>query len=285
MYRKSAKSGRTVRRFAVASVLACVPPQAAQASDRWTHAASGAVFPERFEAQRIKERRDLGTPNDSVIDYEGDGIESTTIYIFRATVPHARLWFDRAVPIVGNQIPLDKFTPGPVEKTAVFGSTAPNALRQLFTTSVAGPFKATTLLVAQAGPWIVKVRATSASLDGPALAERTRRHLNAITFASVQPAALDPLPACPAAPTSGAGKTVSESAALAAGDAGKAVASRPVDGGKPDGPAVVLVSTPADVRGAALFDAPAAVQAAVPVLTGRGAPLFTVGSSRDPAAR
>ncbi|TPE59170.1 hypothetical protein FJQ54_13975 [Sandaracinobacter neustonicus] len=50
----------------------------ANAQERWTHAASGTSFPEAFETQALVKRLDLGTPNDTVIDYEAaTGTEST----------------------------------------------------------------------------------------------------------------------------------------------------------------------------------------------------------------
>lgn len=190
----------------------------AVAQERWTHAGSGASLPETFDAQKIVERRDLGTPNDSVVDYEAaTGTESTTIYIFQASVPNARLWFDRTIPIVARQIPMAIFDAGPVEKIAAFGSASPTALRQIFVAKQAGPFKSTALVVAQSGPWIVKMRATSASLDRAGLAARIDRHLAEIRVAPPAFAAALEAPArCAAAPTFGAGKPVTGDTAQAA---------------------------------------------------------------------
>ena len=204
--------------LAFVAMLASVP---AVAQERWTHAASGASLPETFDAQSITERRDLGTPNDSVVDYEAaTGTESTTLYIFKASVPNARLWFDRAMPVVASQIPMAIFEAGPVEKIAAFGSSSPTALRQIFVARQAGPFKSTALVVAQSGPWIVKMRATSATLDRAGLAVRIDRHLAAIRIAPPAFAAgLDEPAHCVAAPLFGLGKPASAGAEQAAASA------------------------------------------------------------------
>ena len=108
---------------AALTLLALLATAPAVAQERWTHPASGASFPEIFEAQSLVERHDLGTPYDSVVNYEAaTGTESTTLYVFKASVPNARLWFDRAMPVVASQIPMAIFDAGPVEKVAAFGS-------------------------------------------------------------------------------------------------------------------------------------------------------------------
>lgn len=200
---------RTIRATAL-TLLAMLTTAPALAQERWTHAASGASLPETFEAQSLVKRRDFGTPNDSMVDYAAStGTESTTLYIFKASAPNARLWFDRAMPGVAGQIPMAIFEAGSVEKIAAFGSSLPNALRQIFVAREAGPFKSTALVVAQSGPWIVKVRATSATLDRAGLAARIDRHLAAIRIAPPAFAAdLDAPAHCTAAPIFASGKPV-----------------------------------------------------------------------------
>lgn len=203
----------------LAAVLAAMP---AVAADRVTHVASGASFPQSFETQSIVEQRDLGSPNDSVFDYEAaTGLESTTIYLFKASVANARLWFDRAIPTVEREIPMALFDVGPVEKIAAFGSASPSALRQIFVApETGGPFKSTALVVAQFGPWIVKIRATSATLDRAGLATRIDRHLAAIRVEAPKfAAALDAPEACATALQFGEGKPVSQGIEQAAAQA------------------------------------------------------------------
>ncbi|TPE59577.1 hypothetical protein FJQ54_13960 [Sandaracinobacter neustonicus] len=145
---------------------------------------------------------------------------STTFYVFKASAPNARLWFDRAMPVVASQIPMEIFEAGPVEKITAFGSPSPNALRQIFVTPQAGPFKSTALVVAQSGPWIVKVRATSATLDRAGLAKRIDRHLAAIQIAPPAFAAALEAPArCIDARRFGSGKPLSDSLEEAAASA------------------------------------------------------------------
>ena len=74
----------------------------------------------------------------------------------------------------------------------------------------AGLFKSTALVVAQSGPWIIKVRATSATLDRAGLAARIDRHLAAIRIAPPAfAAALESPGCCAAASRFGPGKPVS----------------------------------------------------------------------------
>lgn len=208
------------------TMVAMLANMPAAAQERWKHAASGTSLPKTFEAQSLMEGRDLGTPNDSVVNYEAaTGVESTTFYIFKASVPSARLWFDRAMPVVASDIPMAIFEAGPVEKIVAFGSPSPTALRQIFVARQAGPFKSTALVVAQSGPWILKVRATSATLNGAGLAARIDRHLAAIRIASPAFAAgLEAPERCITAPRLGPGKQVSAGGDKAADTIAVAVA-------------------------------------------------------------
>lgn len=202
---------RTICKAALA-LLVTLTSVPTTAQERWVHAASGTSLPKSFEAQSLVEQRDLGTPNDSAVNYEAtSGNESTTIYIFKASVPNARLWFDRAIPVVTSQIPLAIFKAGAIEQVAAFGGTVPTAIRQIFVTDQAGPFKSTALVVAQSGPWIIKMRASSATLDRDGLTARIDRHLAAIrTAPPAFAAALQPPARCAAPPVFGSGKPVSE---------------------------------------------------------------------------
>lgn len=172
----------------------------AQAAELWTHPASGIALPERFGSQRIAQKQDLGTPQDSVVNYEAEaGVESTTIYIFRASVPNVPLWFERALSVVEGQIPLDLFAMGETEPVQAFGSQAPVGLQRIYATETPGPFKSTSMTVAQADPWLVKIRASSATLDRAGLKARIADHLAAIEVPTQLrvPPDLQAPPACP----------------------------------------------------------------------------------------
>ena len=167
----------------------------AEDSTRWVHPGSGASFPRSIAAQRLISSQDLSSPYDGVVEYSGEGtaVESTTVYIFRAAIPDARLWFERALPIVARSIPLDIFEVGPDESFTAFGAAAPNGLQRIYTTTRQGPFRTTSIAVAQAGEWLVKFRVSSASLDRAGVAARIAALAGAIRFPSS--AALSPLSA------------------------------------------------------------------------------------------
>jgi hypothetical protein len=184
------------------------PPPADQA--RWTHAASGATFPRGFGGTSISETRDLGTGWDSVIVYSGggEGVESITIYLFRAALPDARLWFDRALHTVARDIPLAIFEAGPDTPFPAFGAAAPNGIFRIYRIDRPGPFRTTALAVAQAGPWLAKIRYSSASLDTEAMAGRIAALAEAIRFPdAVAPSALSaPVADCTRPPVDGTGR-------------------------------------------------------------------------------
>ncbi|HEX9931333.1 MAG TPA: hypothetical protein VGB08_00650 [Allosphingosinicella sp.] len=189
--------------LALALATLAAAPAAAQEAATFTHSASGAVFARSVGEQSIALTRDLDTPNDSVVDYAGaNPRESTTVYIFRAAYPDARLWFGQAADTVAGQIPLDVFDAGEEERIAAFGSAAPNAIRRIYMTSQAGPFRTTALLVGQAGEWIVKIRLTSPTLDRAGMAARIGAFAAAIRFpaATAFAAAAAPLADCGALP-------------------------------------------------------------------------------------
>src|SRR5687767_6419652 len=118
--RASTASGRRLIERLAALLLALAAPAIAVAQapaaapgdgELWTHLASGATLPRRFGGPSITGIQDIDNRWNSVIVYSGDGsgVESITLYVFRAAFPDARLWFDRALPSVARAIPLAIF--------------------------------------------------------------------------------------------------------------------------------------------------------------------------------
>ncbi len=217
----------------IAVALALAAPSAARAQapaapadpPRWTHMASGATFPRGFDGTSLTETRDLGNGWDSVLVYsgEGDAVESITIYLFRAALPDARLWFDRALHIVARDIPLAIFEAGPDTPFPAFGAVAPNGIYRVYRTDRPGPFRTTALAVAQAGPWLAKIRYSSASLDAETMAGRIAALADAIRFpGTTAPSALSaPVADCTRTPVDGSGRpAVWNEASLAAATVG-----------------------------------------------------------------
>ena len=188
------------------------------------HKASGAAFQPLVAGQKIVKKADLGSPYDSVVDYAGDNpAESTTVYIFRSAYPDAGAWFERALHTVGRDIPLNIFEAGSTEPMRAFGATVPNGLQKIYSTSEKGPFKTTSMAMAQAGEWLVKIRVTSAELDRAGVAARLAEFASAIRFpdGTAFMAAGEAPAACSAPAAAAAGKQVaSDEAKLALGLAG-----------------------------------------------------------------
>lgn len=218
MRASTASGGKLIGRLA-ALLLALAAPAIAAAQapaaapgegELWTHPASGATLPRRFGDQSITGIQDIDNRWNSVIVYSGDGggVESITVFIFRAALPDARLWFDRALPSVARAIPLAIFEAGPDTPFSAFGAAAPNGLYRIYRTDRPGPFRTTALAVAQAGEWLVKIRYSSASLDGEAMAARIAALAAAIRFPDpIVPAALSaPVADCTRPPVDGTGR-------------------------------------------------------------------------------
>lgn len=121
----------------------------------------------------------LDEPFNKVVNYESDG-EVFSLYLFRPTHPNAALWFERAEAILTTLWKERGLGEGgETRRLSVVGSSVPNALARSF--SVSGEYKSTGLAVAQIGDWLVKVRASSRTLDRDAQLARIEQVLATIT--------------------------------------------------------------------------------------------------------
>ena len=157
--------------FAALAALACAPALAGEAKHE-----SGVELPTVVEG--LAAERLLDEPFNLAAGYSGKG-EAITIYVFRATHPNAALWFERAESVLRHVWAARGLGEGGETRQFALGSSAgPNGLRRVF--AVRGQDRSTALAVAQVGPWLVKVRSTSATLDVAGQEARLDRVLGAI---------------------------------------------------------------------------------------------------------
>jgi hypothetical protein len=169
----------------------------APAGAPWRHAATGMVMPAGAAGLTRREVRDSGSGELDV--YAGyasreDGILAF-VYVFRTMTPDVPVWFDRALA----QIVLP--TGQPMPAIAGFtrpGATAASGLRAALNDNVPG-MRSTAIAVAPLGPWLIKVRLGSRTLEPAALAERLDAFVAALTWPAETGAAAvaAPVQPCP----------------------------------------------------------------------------------------
>lgn len=156
---------------------------------------SGLSIPATLEGMPRKAIEQFGTEELDVFANYERGAEAITIYVYRNVSGAVPVWFDRAVaPIetrrdaygtVTAAVPPTAFTPP--------GQTVASGLMGAWSVTKP-PYRGTALALLPVGNWLVKVRYSSGSLDGAALAARLPAVLAALTW----PTGL--APAAPARP-------------------------------------------------------------------------------------
>lgn len=112
----------------------------------------------------------------------GDDRNPVTVYVYRSAFPNPALWFERTRLAMNANVGSGRNAVDPRTVT-VGGGTAPNGLREDIALP-SGGFRATSVTIAQAGQWLVKVRVSSADLDLPGVTARMDRVLAALRFAN-----------------------------------------------------------------------------------------------------
>jgi hypothetical protein len=168
------------RLFALAlAALAFAAPAAAQ--DMWRHAESGISLPRRIGEMRLQNESDAsGGRRQDVALQLGTGDTAVTLYIYRAAYPNPALWFERTRLAMTMNVgaPADRVAPN---SFTLGNASAPNGLREDIAIT-GGRARATSVAMAQAGEWIVKLRVTSASLDVAGVGQRMDALLGALRF-------------------------------------------------------------------------------------------------------
>jgi hypothetical protein len=210
-------------RIALTAAALALLPTAAHAD--WTHKDSGIAIADTVGGMARGAERDLtnGEKADVYVQY-GTDAEPVTVYVYRSSHPNPALWFDRTrAAMISRLSGVDAARPP--RPITLGGSPTANGLRQDFTLANDGPWTATSVALAQAGEWMVKVRVTSQTLDQAGVAAKMEAMLGALRFARPVTAAL-PLvvpAACPAA-LAATGRPDAKQARVAAGSVYGAVA-------------------------------------------------------------
>lgn len=174
-----------IRTFLAAALAVAVlaGPAAAQEGAQWRHQASGVSLPRDIGDLRLRGERDAsGGGNWDVILQYGDERNPVTVYVYRSAFPNPALWFERTRLAMNANVGSDRNAVDPRTVT-VGGGAAPNGLREDIALP-SGGFRATSVTIAQAGQWLVKVRVSSADLDLPGVSARMDRVLAALRFAN-----------------------------------------------------------------------------------------------------
>lgn len=159
--------------MAATLLMATAPQQAQQPAPRviavpadklWQHARSGVIFPRQIGAfPRGTIQENLPSEVDVMAHYE-DANTRVSLFLFRPQNADIGLWFSQAELMMAVNPLLTGATPttAPIA-FAPPGSTVPSALRRTYTTQ--GSWRVTGMALLPVGRWIVKIRASSSTLD------------------------------------------------------------------------------------------------------------------------
>lgn len=170
-----------------------------KAGKPWPHKDSGFAFPAVSGAFVRRDMSDIsdGKRIDISATYDDPTTGSVaTLYLYRPAMPDASLWFDIANWFLqrNDRFGATKPAGGPTAfQIAPTGGSA--ALRQSYAISAAG--RSTGVAIVPVGPWLIKLRMTSAAADPPLLDRMMRDFLNALPWPKRMPAAADGLPIAP----------------------------------------------------------------------------------------
>lgn len=174
-------------RYLIALMLAAAAAAPAAAQDLWRHQASGVSIPRVVGEMRLSQERDAsGGGNYDVILQFGDSTTPATIYIYRSAYPNPALWFERTRMAMNQNVGSQNERVAP-DSLTLGNARAPNGLREDIAISGGGRFRATSVAIAQAGEWMVKVRLSSTQLDRDAVASRMSQLLAALRFENMPP--------------------------------------------------------------------------------------------------
>lgn len=148
-------------------------PIKANAAKPWKHKESGITVPPRASGLTRVRVEQIGTLQRDVVVQLREAADdvAATIYIYRPAAGDASLWFDRAEGVL---VRFDHFASADARAPIFFappGQTDLTALRVAHALS-SGRFKSTATAVVPVGPWLVKLRISSTSLDAAALDAR-----------------------------------------------------------------------------------------------------------------
>jgi hypothetical protein len=161
------------------------------AAARWQHARSGVILPARIGGFARQSITDNGDEVDIIAQYQ-DAETRVTLFLYRPQQNDAGLWFDRSERALSENRMLGTITPLDPEIAAlslVDGGPKAALMRRY---RGEGIWKNTATIVAPAGTWLLKIRASSASLSGDEIGALARAALAAVVLPAEAGAAARP---------------------------------------------------------------------------------------------
>lgn len=192
-------------------------PVKAKMGKPYRFAHSGIVTPATLDGMQRVDVRQLGDDELDVFAVYQNQSDAITVYVYRSLIGSVPVWFDRAKESI--ELRREMFgTVAPVTPVAFTppGQSTASGLVAGWTLGKA-PYRGTALAMLPVGEWLVKIRYSSTSLDGPAVAARIPAVLATLGWPSIIAAATAaaPIAECPSALTlSASAKPVSDAKAL-----------------------------------------------------------------------
>jgi len=152
----------------------------------WQHAQTRMILPSRVAGLSRGELRDLGDGELDVVAQYAGGDDGTfaTVYLFRTATPDAALWFDRALAAIlfRPEYGLQSGTPTPAATPFQRpGAAVASGLRATLDLNASG-LRSSGVAVAPLGPFLLKVRISSSTLERAALDERLARFIEGLRW-------------------------------------------------------------------------------------------------------
>lgn len=170
-----------IRSLFALALLALASAAPAQSQDIWRHRESGVSLPRSIGDMQLNRERDAsgGGEYDVILQY-GGGPTAVTLYVYRSAYPNPALWFERTRLAMSTSVgaPAQGVDPRPI---TLGGASAPNGLREDIAVD-GNRARATSVVIAQVGEWLVKARTSSLELDLAGVSERMDRLLAALRF-------------------------------------------------------------------------------------------------------
>ena len=167
-----------------------------KAGKPWAHKDSGFAFPAvngPFVRRGMTDISD-GKRIDVSATYDDPTTGSVaTLYLYRPAMPDASLWFDISNWFLQRNDRFGTITPDGGPTAFQIAPTAGSAaLRQSYAISATG--RSTGVAIVPVGPWLIKLRITSATLEPAVLDQMMRDFLTAMPWPKKMPTAPDGLP-------------------------------------------------------------------------------------------
>jgi hypothetical protein len=164
----------------------------------WRHANSGMTMPVTLSGFPRTQVREYEAPELDVVGTwrRGDDDE-LTVYVTRSTAGSVPVWFDRATWAIESRSVYGRLTPAqPSAALRVPGAAVDTGLIATWTTE--GAFRGTGVAILPVGEWLVKLRYSSTSRDGAAVADVLRTAVAGLGWPAAIPAAAaaQPIAAC-----------------------------------------------------------------------------------------